>query len=314
MARRLRFSPKSLELTRAHHWQGKKNELLYDILRLEPRHTVVDVGCGTGAFTRILAERLDKRKRGKIVGVDRDAKLLAAARELASEYGLASRIEFRQGDAKSLPFPDGFADRVVCQAVLWLMTHGEREAALKEMIRICKKGGLVAAVEGSIDTSVTWFPDDPRLTDLYARQTKAMIEGYKRVYGYDRSIGYKLPSLFSTLGLTGVRLDGVADARLRLDDRFPLSHTRDVIGLWYLRYPKQLLSKLDRMAGDGARRAYIEKSEPILTAGGMTWAEIIELNRLKIEYGTRLLKGSRAVRHDATVEAGISFVATGIKP
>jgi ubiquinone/menaquinone biosynthesis C-methylase UbiE len=312
LVRRLRFSAKGLEEVRRHSWRDEYKELLYAALRLKPDQLIVDVGCGTGAFSRILAEKLDWKWGGRIIGIDRDSKLLAAARRLASASGLSPRLEFMEGDAKNIQLPDEYADRVVCQALLWLMTENDRANVLKEMIRICKRGGLVAAVEGSIDTSVGWFPDDPRLTELYAKSTSAMLKGYKKVYGYDRSIGYKIPSLFKELGLSQVRLDGITDARLRSDDRFPSDHSRGVLKLWYLQYPKQLLSKVDKIAGERGKKAFIEKNERVLTAGGMAWKEIIELNRLKVAYYSRVTS-QRAMGKDATVEAGIHFVTTGIK-
>jgi ubiquinone/menaquinone biosynthesis C-methylase UbiE len=195
-----------LEQVRKYYWTGQNRRLLYNSIRLRPHYTVVDVGCGTGAFTRVLTQGLDEERGGRIVGVDRNPQLLRVARGISREEDYGKRfMVFKEGDAKAIPLPDNFADRVVCQALLWLMTDSDRVKALKEMIRICKIGGLVAAVEGAIDSFIVYFPNDGRLTDLVRKRNLAESKGYKIVHGSDRTIGYKLPAIFKQLGLTKAR-------------------------------------------------------------------------------------------------------------
>jgi ubiquinone/menaquinone biosynthesis C-methylase UbiE len=79
---------------------------------------VVDVGCGTGGLTRVLASGLKKEKGGKVIGLDRNPELLRVARRISKEKGLSGIMAFKRGDAKAISLPDGFADRVVCQADL----------------------------------------------------------------------------------------------------------------------------------------------------------------------------------------------------
>jgi ubiquinone/menaquinone biosynthesis C-methylase UbiE len=68
---------------------------------------VLDVGCGTGATTRVLA-----RWPGvaKVVGIDPSPVFLAKARELASEH---RHVTFEQGDVRALDFDDGSFDVAV---------------------------------------------------------------------------------------------------------------------------------------------------------------------------------------------------------
>jgi ubiquinone/menaquinone biosynthesis C-methylase UbiE len=82
------------------------------LLDITPGERVLDVGCGSGAVTREIARRLGKG--GVAVGLDPSPALLAVARELAQQAGIADRIEFREGDALRLPFPDQSFDVVVC--------------------------------------------------------------------------------------------------------------------------------------------------------------------------------------------------------
>lgn len=295
---------------RKYTWQGRGRRVLFDAIGLEPGKTVVDVGCGTGAFTRVLAQGLEKRKGGRAIGVDIDPMLLRTAKLLSREQGFDDRTAFRKGDARSLPLPDGYADIVVCQAVLWLITGEDRVKVLKEMIRVCKSGGVVAAVEGSLDTSVVYFPDDEKLTELYRRRTAAWIRGYPALYGYDRNIGYKLPAIFSRLGLTKIRIRGLADVRLQSDPRFPLQHTREV-NQKRLEEETSFLTKLAKTPAAG-RKKVVEKEYSTLKAGGMSWEDVVDFMRRDASRRKKLRRAS-AIRGDMSVEAGMHLITTGTK-
>lgn len=313
-----RFQANMLELIRKHSWNTKKKRsFLYRSIGLKPDDTVVDVGCGTGAFSRVVAQGLDPRKGGRVIGVDRNQELLRAAEKLSKNEGRL--ISFRRADAlESLPFADDFADRVVCQAFLWLFDDETRERVIKEMIRICRPGGVVAAVEGSLDSHVVYIDGEPRLNELWRKHNAALISGYKKVYGYDRNVGYKLPTIFRKLGLERVRLEvplfsPYSPCLLLCDGRSPLEYRLDVLRYWELRYPSKFLSKVRRCKTEHECRIMVEKDEPSLVAGGMSCDEIIEFMRLRRSRAQRLLGDPSLLRNDTSVEFGAAFLATGMK-
>jgi ubiquinone/menaquinone biosynthesis C-methylase UbiE len=110
---------------------------LIDRAALQPEARVLDVACGTGAVTRLAAERVTK---GRVVGLDLNAGMLAVARSL--RINAAAPIEWREASALELPFPTGSFDVVLCQ--LGLQFFPDRPKALREMRRVMAPSGRVA--------------------------------------------------------------------------------------------------------------------------------------------------------------------------
>jgi ubiquinone/menaquinone biosynthesis C-methylase UbiE len=99
-----------------------------------PGQDVLDVACGTGVLAGEAARRV--QPGGHVVGLDRNAGMLAVARRKAPE------IEWREGLAEALPFPKDRFDAVVSQ--FGLMFFDDRALALSEMWRVLKPGGRLA--------------------------------------------------------------------------------------------------------------------------------------------------------------------------
>lgn len=115
---------------------------LADAARIEPGQRVLDVACGTGVLACAAAQRTGPR--GSVVGLDPNAEMLAVAR------AKSHRIEWREGRAESLPFPEHSFDAVVSQ--FGIMFFEDRVAALREMMRVLRPGGrLAVAVCDAVD-------------------------------------------------------------------------------------------------------------------------------------------------------------------
>jgi demethylmenaquinone methyltransferase/2-methoxy-6-polyprenyl-1,4-benzoquinol methylase len=96
---------------------------------------VLDLGCGTGNLTALLAESLSARAR--IVAADLSEGMLERAREKLPDE---PRIEWVHADAAELPLPDGGIDRVICLSTWPHFAEPERIAG--ELHRILRPGGL----------------------------------------------------------------------------------------------------------------------------------------------------------------------------
>ena len=113
---------------------GEWAHLLVGSVDIETGARVLDVACGTGIVARLAAGRVGEE--GRVVGLDLNQAML----DVADRFG--SGIEWRQGDAASLPFADDSFDIVFCQAAL--MFFPDPLAALREMARVVDPKGTVA--------------------------------------------------------------------------------------------------------------------------------------------------------------------------
>ena len=102
---------------------------------LEPGMRVLELGCGTGYFTRELA-----RSGAEIVAIDVSPELL----EIASVNCLMSNVRYEIQNACALSYPDAVFDSVVGSSVLH---HLEIREALRETYRVLKPGGTIYFTE-----------------------------------------------------------------------------------------------------------------------------------------------------------------------
>jgi SAM-dependent methyltransferase len=105
-----------------------------DVVDVRAGQRALDVGCGPGALTAQLVVRLGA---DAVVAIDPSASFVAAARQRLPE------VDVRSGVAESLPFPDRSFDVVLAQLVVHFMT--DPVAGLREMARVTRPGGIVAA-------------------------------------------------------------------------------------------------------------------------------------------------------------------------
>lgn len=109
-------------------WIGESEyRLLERVLAPESEETLLDIGCGTGYFTRAFAQR-----GLAVTGVDPDPAMLRYA-----ETHAAARERYLLGDARALPFPDRSFDLCISVTALCFIT--DEAQALAQMVRVARR-------------------------------------------------------------------------------------------------------------------------------------------------------------------------------
>jgi len=154
---------------RSHASRTVANSAAYLIPHLRPGARVLDVGCGPGTITTDLAARAAP---GEVVGIEPTPGPLGDASAHAAAVG-ATNVTFTVGDAYGLDHPDDSFDVVHAHQVLQHLS--DPVAALREMLRVCAPGGVVAARDADY-AAMTWYPADPRL-DRWLAVYRAVAHG-----------------------------------------------------------------------------------------------------------------------------------------
>jgi ubiquinone/menaquinone biosynthesis C-methylase UbiE len=135
--------------------------------QIEPGQRVLDVACGTGALTRVVAERVGPN--GSVVGLDLNEGMLAVAKQKAPD------IEWKHAHAEALPFDDNSFDAVVSQ--FGFMFFQDQSAAVQEMARVLRaKGTLAVAVWDSLQNTPGYAAMAGLLERLFGDQVAQALQ------------------------------------------------------------------------------------------------------------------------------------------
>jgi len=174
---------------RSHRWRTAENSAAYVLPRLTSGVSVLDVGCGPGTITADFASLVTP---ARVTALEVTAEALDLARAEITRRGLAN-VDFAVGDVHALDFPDDTFDVVHAHQVLQHLA--DPVAALREMRRVTRPGGVVAVRDGDY-AAFTWFPEFPELTewlDLYervARGNGGEPDAGRRLLAWGREAGF----------------------------------------------------------------------------------------------------------------------------
>jgi SAM-dependent methyltransferase len=177
---------------RSHRWRTAENSAAYLLPHLRPGQSLLDVGCGPGTLTLDLAERVAP---GRVTALEPTADALDLARAEAARRG-AGDVAFVVADVLALDLPAGSFDVVHAHQVLQHV--GDPVAALREMRRVTRPGGLVAARDSDY-AAFAWHPRPPGLDDWMA-----LYQRLARANGGEPDAGRRLLSWARAAGLTDV--------------------------------------------------------------------------------------------------------------
>ncbi|PGH12514.1 hypothetical protein AJ79_04258 [Helicocarpus griseus UAMH5409] len=141
----------SSSVIQTHSWRTASNSAGYLLPHITATSKILDIGCGPGSISIDFARRAPQ---GHVTGIEYVPDPLTQARELASSQGVTN-VEFAVGDIHALAYPDDTFDIVHVHQVLQHIADPVQ--ALREMRRVAKPGGIVAARESA---SMTWYPEN----------------------------------------------------------------------------------------------------------------------------------------------------------
>ena len=178
-------------IVQAEVWAPMADWLL-DQIDLAASARVIDVACGPLGIMHLLAQRVGPS--GEVFGLDREPRMIAMAREVAAERGLA--LNLVEGDAAAAPLPEGTFDLVHARTLLINIINPEE--IILGMKRLARPGGTVAVQEP--DTTY-WVCDPPH--PAWDRLIAAYQTAY-RLQGRDFAIGRRLGRLLNDAALENV--------------------------------------------------------------------------------------------------------------
>lgn len=186
-------------------------ERLLDEAGIAPGWTVVDIGCGPGAVTRMIARRVGPQ--GRVLAVDHDPAMLEATRRMAAAEGLANVTAIEGGFDAELP-GHGTLDAVVGRRVL--MYQADPVAAVEALAHALRPGGVVAFHEHDASKLVPGRHPLPLHDEVRDWLTQML-----RREGARLDMGLTLHEVMSAAGLTVESLRAEANL-LTPDSSYPV--------------------------------------------------------------------------------------------
>ncbi len=202
---------KTLPLECSRSFAGVGNPHLIGLIHAG--ETVVDVGCGAGMDLLLAARRVGPA--AKAIGVDMTAQMLLQARSAAAAAGL-DQIEILEGDASSLPLPDGSADVVISNGALNLVP--EKEKVFSEIARILRPGGrfhladivleraLSDDIRSNVDLWTSCIAGALAEEELVTLLTAARLEEVKVIQHFDCYCATSKEKVATEFGVHGVNV------------------------------------------------------------------------------------------------------------
>ena len=170
-------------------------------LSLAPGQHVLDIGCGTGFLTEMIARHVTAS--GSVIAMDKSDDMVAATIERCAGI---SQVSVEQGDVTALRYPEQTFDAVTCTQVLLYVA--EIEKAISEMVRVLRPGGKLAVLETDWHGTVmhSAYPD---ITDrIYASWDRTVASP---------NLPRRLSSLMKNSGLNNIHATAIPLLNNRFD-------------------------------------------------------------------------------------------------
>jgi len=156
-------------------------------LRLKGGEKVLDVGCGAGDDAVEIARLVGRH--GRVVGVDVSETMIREARRRAEARGMT--VQFEIGNAQALRFDDETFD--ACRTERMLLHVPDANSAVREMVRVTRRGGRLSVFETDFETLMV---DSPHV-QITRQIARSFCDSHKNGW-----MGRQLPRLLRHHGIT----------------------------------------------------------------------------------------------------------------
>ncbi len=163
--RKSSVTPPYLKLTARLIKKAKRRS--HALMKTQPGHRVLDVGCGPGTDTIALAKHTGQT--GLVFGVDHDESMIADANRESMVKGLCDRVQHIYADATELPFAKQMFDSTRSDHLFQHLFHPEE--ALAEMVRVTRKEGWIVVLDtdwGTVSIDTTEIEIERKLARVHA--------------------------------------------------------------------------------------------------------------------------------------------------
>lgn len=173
--------------------RAEYDRMIVSVLELRASDRVLDLGCGTGMLTRMIADHLRVEAGGYCLGIDAAGKMVQVA--IKRRQGPTCR--FQAAAAEDLPFADGSFDAVVSSLLFHHLPYDLKRRALDEAFRVLRGGGKLVIADMHVPTTrmgaflshaSRWFFLQPQIGENIRGVLPGLIQ----------SAGFSPPRLIST--------------------------------------------------------------------------------------------------------------------
>jgi len=220
---------------REYRFTDEMRPLFFKWLGINEHSHVLDAGCGTGVFGRYLAQGLSD---GRVTGFDISEYFITYGKQRLLELSLADKVTLEFADGFNLHYGDNTFDAVTNYTYIGVLS--DPLAGMRELIRVCKKGGLVSCVIATNSFPVvSWQGDYPfdgaeelqRLTqkenDVFSKYIQKSISQSFNQNSEWSALRY--PKMFAVCGLANINIHPYAYTFNYNDENIPLDYRQSLL-------------------------------------------------------------------------------------
>lgn len=184
-----------------HKAKEKERQQIVKDLAFSSSECVLDLACGPGLWTQLIAKEL--LPDGRIIGVDIDHTLLTYARDHVQNTQLFEIIEFCTGSMYEIPCNENSFDHVFLSNALLYVPESDHTSVINEMKRVTKPGGRIV-VKDIDGVYLVIHPIDPNfLLHIVSAATRG-LQTARAVSHFDNFMGRKLHGVLQQAGVKQV--------------------------------------------------------------------------------------------------------------